>query len=1034
MKINHAVDMQSLALSCFSRQTHSMPNFARRTSFQALRDWDLLLLLSGSIAATAATPPHYSLRTWQTEDGLPQNSVTALVQTRDGYIWLGTYGGLVRFDGARFVVFDSDNTTALKDNRITSLFEDHNRILWIGHETGNLTRLQSGVFAAVEVPGGWSGGKILRIGADENNDIWLMNKEGLLARLTDGSFVSPEEGAGPAGLVSFAKDNRGKLWILRAGKLSIMEKGRLALVYPVEGDRGTLDAICAARDGGVWGLGGGRVRKWKDAGNEEAGQAWSLGAITVLQEIQQGELVIGTPASGFYLLSPDGSIQNFSRTNGLGQNWVACFCIDREDNLWVGSGNGGLSLLRPVNFEPVNPPDKWNGMAVLSVSVGSGGLWIGTEGAGLYHLQNGNWTQFGGEDGLVNRYVWSVLEDGQSRLWAGTWGGGLFLRHGDKFQVAPGLEGNRTPMTALLHGRDGELWVGTGSGLLRYEDGRTVWYGRKQGLKVPDVRAVHEDAERTVWFGMSGGGLGCLKNGLLKQYRKEDGLASDFVLCLHEDAGGALWIGTANGLSRLKNEQFSNIGAREGLQRKTISHIEDDGLGSFWLSTEGGILRAEKTELQQCADGKIKKIRCSTYGRGDGLETIDCLSGFQPAGCKTFDGRLWFPTRKGLVVVDPANLRSNPLPPPVYIEDVRLDGAAQNPNAKLQTHDGVLKIPPGRHRFDFEYTALSFAAPEKVEFKYRLEGAEPDWIEAGAKRNVTYNFLPPGDYQFHVIACNNDGVWNQDGATLAMTVLPFFWQTWWFKISAYLAGAAVAGGLVWFEARRRHRRKLEMFERQRALERERARIAKDIHDDLGASLTRITMLTQSAHKELESPQAAAGHLRTIYSTARELTRAMDEIVWAVNPKHDTLDSVATYLVRFAQDFLNPAGIRCRLEMPVRLPSCTLNAEVRHNLFLSFKEALNNIAKHADASEVRISLDPTPTSFALSVEDNGKGFIESEVAANAASNGDRLSSGNGLGNMRRRMEEVGGSCLIDTAPGKGTRVKFLVQTKEPYRQN
>jgi signal transduction histidine kinase len=342
----------------------------------------------------------------------------------------------------------------------------------------------------------------------------------------------------------------------------------------------------------------------------------------------------------------------------------------------------------------------------------------------------------------------------------------------------------------------------------------------------------------------------------------------------------------------------------------------------------------------------------------------------------------------------------------------------------------ALRVQPGRHRFEFNYTALSFAAPEKVQFKHRLEGLESDWIADGTKRSVTYNLLPPGDYRFRVIACNNDAIWNEQGAVLAMRVLPYFWQTWWFKTLAYLAGAAGVSGLVWFESRRRHRRKLESFERQRALERERARIAKDIHDDLGASLTRIAMLTQSASKELQHPEVASAHLKRIYGTARELTRAMDEIVWAVNPRHDTLDSVATYLSRFAQDFLEATSVRCRLQMPVRLPTWALSAELRHNLFLAFKEALHNVVKHAQASEVRISLAPQSSSFTLSVADNGRGFAEKNAAAQTELVGDRLSAGNGLENMRRRMEEVGGSCLLETVPGKGTTVSFIVELK-PY---
>jgi signal transduction histidine kinase len=321
-------------------------------------------------------------------------------------------------------------------------------------------------------------------------------------------------------------------------------------------------------------------------------------------------------------------------------------------------------------------------------------------------------------------------------------------------------------------------------------------------------------------------------------------------------------------------------------------------------------------------------------------------------------------------------------------------------------------------------------APDKVLFKYQLEGLERDWKEAGTKRLVQYNYLRPGDYTFRVMACNNDEVWNREGASLAFTVLPYFWQTWWFEAGALAAGAgAVAAGVLWV-ARRRLRRKLEHSQRQHALERERARIARDIHDDLGASLTRITLLSQSARSELPSEHRAATDLDTIYGTARELTRAMDEIVWAVNPRHDSLDSLVTYVGRFAQNFLSPVGLRCRLDVPMNLPAWTLTAEIRHNLFLAVKEALHNVMKHARATEVRISLELLADGFVLVVADNGQGFDPSALAASAAVAGDnpRLAPGNGLFNMRKRLEEAGGRCEWHTAPQEGTRVRLTVNVE------
>jgi len=421
-----------------------------------------------------------------------------------------------------------------------------------------------------------------------------------------------------------------------------------------------------------------------------------------------------------------------------------------------------------------------------------------------------------------------------------------------------------------------------------------------------------------------------------------------------------------------------------------------------------------------------------------------CSGGFQPGASRTSDGRIWFPTTRGLAIINPTDVTTNTMPPPVVIEEMAVDGATFQvldstpphvrgaPLSQLPAYfrtagpagnAAPLQIPPGRQRFEFHYAGLSYIAPEKVRFKYKLEGLEQGWNDANTKRVAQYSYLPPGSYRFRVIACNNDGVWNANGATLAFTVLPFFWQTWWFQLCSLSSGAGAVGAGVFWLSRIRVKQRLDQVERQRALERERARIARDIHDDLGASLTRITLLSQSVRSEVEGKVEVAADVDQIYSTARELTRAMDEIVWAVNPKHDTLDSLVTYLGRFAQQFLTPADIRCRLDVPLSLPSWTLTSEIRHNTFLALKEALNNVVKHAAATEVRICLAVENEGFVLLVIDDGHGF-DSSLALTSA-NSARAGSGNGLINMQKRMEEIGGMCDWSTAPGEGTRVKFSV---------
>jgi signal transduction histidine kinase len=506
-------------------------------------------------------------------------------------------------------------------------------------------------------------------------------------------------------------------------------------------------------------------------------------------------------------------------------------------------------------------------------------------------------------------------------------------------------------------------------------------------------------------------------------------------LSLYPDPDGTLWIGTAdNGLCRLRDGKFSTISAVQGMPASIISEIAEDDAGNLWMGSHHGILRASKADLNRCADGALKTIRCLSYGRAEGLATLKCSGGFQPNAAKTADGRLWFPTTKGLAIIDPGNFSTNTVPPPVVIEELSVEGAPLALPSVAGTNasppSAPLEIPPGQPRLEIRFTGLSFVAPEKVRFKYRLEGLEDNWLDGGAKRVIQYSYLRPGNYTFRVTACNNDEVWNDKGAAISFTVLPYFWQTWWFKGFCLLAGAAAVAGIAMGATRQRVRRKLELLERQRALERERARIARDIHDDLGASLTRITLLSQSVRAELEDQQTAAGDVDRIYSTARELTRALDEIVWAVNPRHDTLDSLVAYLGRFAQNFLSSANIRCRLDAPLQLPGRAVTAEIRHNLFLAFKEALNNVVKHAHASEVRVSFEFNDGRCTLVVADNGRGFDPKNPAGLQRSSADglRSDSGNGLANMRKRLEEIGGECSWETAPGEGTRVRLSLPLK------
>ncbi|HUC84110.1 MAG TPA: two-component regulator propeller domain-containing protein [Candidatus Acidoferrales bacterium] len=979
----------------------------------------ILLMFGDRSLATEASSRDFFLRSWKTDQGLPGNAVTSIVQTQDGYVWLATYAGLARFDGVRFTVFSSANTPALQSDRLTSLFADRHGDLWIGHERGDLTRYHEGRFESFSFHQPGARRKISAIGEDEAGEIWMLNEEGTLIRARDGASCALFNDNGEAGM---AQDENGRIWVASGGKLAELNRQHLLLeTNDLAGSY--VQGICSSARGGLWVAGDGRVRRWQSGRwVQDAGTNPCVTLITAMLETRSGNIAMGAVESGLYILSPSAGLLHFGRAEDFPQDWIRCLCEDREGTLWVGAGNGGLVALRAGHVKMFAPPDHWQGRVPLSAAVArDGSVWVTTEGAGVYQFLDGAWSHFGESTGLSNQFDWCVSEDAHRRLWVGSWGSGMYQKIDGSFEMPPGLENVKVPMAAILHAHDGVTWIGTVNGLIRYQDGAIQWYGEREGIKVPDVRTIAETPDGVLWFGTLGGGLGRLQNGAAQQYGKRDGLASDYVQCLHACADGTLWIGTyGGGLTRLRNGRFAKINSLSGLPDNFICGIEEDSHENLWIGTHAGIVRVAKKSLDDVAEGRSSQIECQTFGKGEGMSSIECSGGLQPSVCKTADGSIWFPTSAGLAVVNPNATPPPHRPVPSIIEEVQAAGR----NLDLtRTNAGPLAIPPGWQRLAFRYTGLSFIAPDKIQFQYRLDGWEKTWEDAGTKRVVEYSYLPPGPYRFHVRASNNDGIWDDNDATFNFTVLPHFWQTWWFYAGTTLLATGVVASVVWQVSRRRMRRRLEAAEYQQAVERERTRIAKDIHDHLGANLTRISLLSQSAHGELQNPAQAAGQLERIYETSRELTRSMDEIVWAVNPQHDTLDSLASYLGNFAQEYLMPLGIRCRLEVPLHLPHLPITAETRHNVFLAFKEALHNVVKHAGASEVSIFLNLDGGGFKLAVRDNGKGFDPAAVPG-------RPGRGNGLKNMRQRLEKLGGRCEIRSAPGSGSEVSFIVLTSPP----
>jgi signal transduction histidine kinase/ligand-binding sensor domain-containing protein len=983
----------------------------------------LLLCLAAATTFGAAeiSDTGFVSRSWQTEDGLAQNTITSIIQTRDGYLWIGTLGGLSRFDGEQFRNFGAGTSPGLKDGRISSLFEDAHGCLWIGHDFGGVTQYQGGEFSPY-IGNAKTRDKPSDILGDRWGEIWLVHPDSSLESAASGRVFTPSGRLRPPDTFKVVRTTRGDLWVSADGSLSLFasnhfetaQLGRAQMSAFVMG-------IGAASDGGLWVVEDGRIREFKDGNwSRDAGPVpWERHMVTALVEMSDGTLAVGTDI-GLFLESPKGAWTHIDHVNGLIEDWVRVICEDREGDLWIAAGNAGLVELRRTPFSLLSPPDRWHGHNPISVlAAADGALWAGTEGAGIYRYSNGVWAQFAESEGIGNPYVWSLANGPNNEIWAGSFSGGPYVLAGKRFETVSSAKAFTPPIIALMAtGKPGSFYAGTGHGLMLYNEGKSE-YLYKAADKTGNISTIAIGKRGVIWFGISPGGLGRIEGGKLTLYGKKDGLSSDGVQCLLPDEDD-LWIGTTDGgLNRMHENRFSAITARQGLPSDAVCYIADDQAGNLILSTHRGIARVSKEGLDRYADGAAKTVTFQVFDRDDGLPTIEFSGGMLSAGTRASDGRLWFPSNKGLVGVDPREIHINPFIPPVIIESAAVDGIVVHSGSESKP----TRLSPNHERIEFQYTALSFAAPAKIHFKYRMDGVDNDWIDPGTKRFASYSHLGAGRYSFAVIASNNDGLWNTHGAAFTFEVMPYYWQTLWFRTLTVSASVLAVALLVRTQTRRRMQARFAQLEREGALERERTRIAQDIHDDIGASLTRIAMLSQSGRSETEDGTVANNLLGRIFSAALEMTRSLDEIVWAINPRHDTLNSLAYYMGRFAQEMLELAGVRCRLDLPTDLPNWHLTTQTRHNLLLAFKEALTNAVRHAKATEVTVSLMLLPRKISIRIDDNGRGMTAPEAVESETSQGE------GIANMRLRLAQIGGTCQIESTPTGGTSVCFTVRVPE-----
>jgi ligand-binding sensor domain-containing protein/signal transduction histidine kinase len=915
---------------------------------------------------------------WTSKEGLPENAVISVIQTRDGYLWIGTLNGLVRFDGNRFTVFNQNNTPGLNSDRIVYLFEDSRTNLWIGTDAGGVALVQNGEIKSFDLGRSGHEGRIVYAYEDLTGCDWFYTADGRTSRYQDGRMQTDPT------LISTEL-------VLRAAKILI--PGQSNSFWRVQNDR---------------------VEKWRGSQRErDCGvYPWKINTIVASAcEDSDGNLIVGTLGEGVFWLGADGNWRHLSTEQGLSSAFVLSLCLDREGNLWVGTDGEGLDRIRKKIF---NTPVEHHSWVVQSISGdASGGLWTAFNAHGVSCWITNSVQDFG-----VSRHqsAWTVLVDHRQQVWVGTMDEGLFQFQTNHFQLAPGAEILGRHIFALFEDRTGQLWAGTQNGLAGWNGQDWKIYTTRDGLSENIVRALAEDAEGNLWIGTESQGLNFFKGGkFVSMQAAGNGLPGNDISCLCLDRDGVLWVGTSgHGLARFYQGKWTRYSTDNGLASNSIDYIIEDDGGWLWIGSNAGLMRIQKKSLNDFANGTLDVLSCRTFVETDGLPTRECSAGSQPAACRTRDGWLWFPTTKGLVSVNPADLKPNRQPPQVMIESVRVGGQEQKTNRFSSAWNRSAVVPPGHEQLEIRYTALNFPAPAEVRFKYRLEGHETAWTDAGDTRVAYYNKVPPGHYHFHVVACNEDGVWNETGDTLDVTVQPQFWQTWWFRAAVVLGLVGIVVAVVRYLSTQKLRRQLQQ---QASLEKERSRIARDLHDQLGANLTQVALLGEMAEADRNSPADIESHAQQISQTARETTRSLDEIVWAVNPSNDTLEGLVNYACKYAQEYLALAGLRYRAEVPAQLPAVNIPPEVRHDVFLAFKEAVNNVVKHAQASEAKVRLQLQPGNFALSIEDNGRGLGGRD--ANAAP------ARNGLRNMRKRMDDIHGEFSISSGTAGGTIVCLTV---------
>jgi signal transduction histidine kinase/ligand-binding sensor domain-containing protein len=984
----------------------------RRGASYALLALALLVALS---APAAAIDPTRTLgqsmqRIWQMQQGLPRAAILSILQSDSGYLWLGTQEGLVRFDGVQFTTLRDVDGVALEKLWVQDLHEDASHNLWVATDGAGLIRLRGATAKHYTQADGLPSDDIRQTVSDPKGNLWIATADGL-ARLDTVAdritvFRSPQ---GPATndlrALCFADD--GALWIGGDGnRITIFSDAKFALrgIASLPAD-GSVRALLRAPDGTVWaGTSDGLVRFGE--GDDQlftTAQGLAHDSVLCLAAGRNGTLWAGTK-EGFSRFH-DGEIDSFNTRDGLSQSTVYAVCEDREGSLWVGTKHGLNQFIdrRTIPFTSKEGLPSNDAGPVLQDAAGI--IWVGTLGAGLAHFDGRRFSVLTTEDGLASNTIWTLAAGDDGDLWIGTTAGLNRLRDGrivETFTTERGLPSNF--VRCLCRDRKGTLWVGTAAGLAVGQGERFV---QPPGDPGTPIRALVDHQSGAVPSGeqpaveivaaIEGGGLCRATTDRLESFTTTGSIPRD-VDTFFEDADGWLWMGTQGaGLLLLRGEKLISLTTKDGLYDDDIFGIVADDQDRLWMACSKGIFFVSRSDLRRFAVRELKTVESTPFSPMDSLRTIECKGGVQPAVWKMDDGRIWFSTIRGLILIDPKRLERILPPLPVAVEEVIVNGKSEEPQQ-------VASLPPGDTNLEFRYTALSFVAPTRITFRYRLDGFDSDWIEAGSRREAFYTNLSPGNYEFRVAARSVGGPWQEAATPLALTLEPYFYQTRWFM--------PLCGSLLVFSGWAAYRLRVRRIkEHLRLVLAERSRIARELHDTLMQGFSGVTMEMQALSARL-APSDERRTLEEIIRDAGICLREARRSVAGLRRAREGESGLSTAIEQAARQLTETHDLRLKLELERSPPG--LSDEVQYNLLRIAQEAVNNAVKHSGCRNIEVGLACTPARLRLSIGDDGVGF--------GTLDGNRPQPGHyGLIGMRERATQIGATIDVDSQPGRGTRI-------------